>query len=150
MELWILVALGAGIAVQLGNISSELKFLSNKLNEPKPHETSNLPKEIAEALVWELNVNSTLAKDIAFEVKVSDLDDSIASAIQHSQLDDNIARSIVSELSISGGIHSMIRSAVNEALGYVHAGSSGRAANVNDHLTSIESSLASIEHSLER
>ena len=147
MELWILVALGAGIAVQLRNISSELKFLSNKLNEPKPPETSNLPKEIAEALVWELNVNSTLAKDIAFEVKVSDLDDSIASAIQHSQLDDNIARSIVSELSISGGIHSMIRSAVNEALGYEHAGSSGRAANVNDQLTSIENSLSSIEYS---
>ncbi|MDB2646772.1 hypothetical protein N9Y97_07850 [Pseudomonadales bacterium] len=78
MELWILVALGAGIAVQLSNISSELKFLSNKLNEPKSPETSNLPKEIAEALVWELNVNSKLAKNIANEIKWSSLGEDIA------------------------------------------------------------------------
>jgi hypothetical protein len=151
MELWILVALGAGIAVQLSNISSELKFLSNKLNESKPPETSNLPKEIAEAIVWELDVNSKLAENIANEIKRSSLAEDIAHNTQYNGLPEKIAASIAFELTDFDGMQDKIISALEQNLGYQYeTGAFGRAANLKGHLTSIESSLASIENSLGR
>lgn len=151
MELWILVALGVVIAFQLMYISSGLRFLASRLKEPAEPQRSNLPKEIAEALVWELDVNSKLAVNIANEIKLSSLAEDIAHNTQYNGLPEKIAASIASELTDFDGMQDKIISALEQNLGYQYeTGAFGRAANLKGHLTSIESSLASIEHSLGR
>ena len=151
MELWTLVALGVVIAFQLMYISSGLRFLASRLKEPAEPQRSNLPKEIAEALVWELDVNSKLAVNIANEIKLSSLAEDIAYNTQYNGLPEKIAASIAFELTDFDGMQDKIISALEQNLGYQYeTGAFGRAANLKGHLTSIESSLASIEHSLGR
>jgi len=151
MELWILVALGVVIAFQLMYISSGLRFLASRLKEPAEPQRSNLPKEIAEALVWELDANSKLAVNIANEIKLSSLAEDIAYNTQYNGLPEKIAASIAFELTDFDGMQDKIISALEQNLGYQYeTGAFGRAANLKGHLTSIESSLASIERSLGR
>ena len=96
-------------------------------------------------------MNSELAVNIANEIKLPSLAEDIAHNTQYNCLLEKIAASIAFELTDLDGMQDKIISALEQNLGYQYeTGAFGRAANLKGHLTSIESSLASIEHSLGR
>ena len=150
MEQWLLIAIGLllfMVIVTLRDINQSLANLSqqgatgtvNTVNT-----LSDLPKEIAKAIIWEVKYDSTFTEDIARDIGYV-LPEKIATKIAYEliterELPEKIAKAIHSELRYDMELHEKIGKSVRSELGYLGDlnANSSRPSNLREHLEQFE------------
>ena len=135
MSSWILYGFGIVIVLILASIGNEIRYLSSRLDSTKEHQLSDLPEKIAKAIIWELDMNSSLPKNIHHELMVAgDLSDKIESVIRE------LPKEITYELIHAEGLPEKIAGSIDDKLeksfGICH-----EVKTIREHLTSIDRSL---------